>query len=296
MSLPFLKWAGNKQAIAKHVRAHLPPGKRLIEPFAGSAAIFLATDYSQNVVNDVNEDLYRLYTILKKEGESFIGRCEKLFTDENNTEERFYELRSEFNELQAELGELPREDSARRAALFVYLNRHCFNGLCRYNQSGGFNVPYGRYSSPSVPRERMFAFYKQAQNAEFTCRDFQEVMEEAGEGDVVYCDPPYVPLSKTSNFTSYAAGGFSAEDQKRLARAARDAAERGAVVLISNHDTPFTREIYQGADFCSFLVQRYISADGENREKAKEIMALFGADMERPCLYAEEVKQGELQL
>lgn len=296
MSDPFLKWAGNKQAIAAHVCAHLPEGKRLIEPFAGSAAIFLATNYPENFINDINPDLYRVYTTLKRQGEAFVERCEALFTEENNTEERFYELRDEFNDLKGELGTLSDEQVAWRAALFIYLNRHCFNGLCRYNQSGEFNVPYGRYKNPSTPRQRMLAFHQQAQTAEFQCRDFGEVMDEAGKGDVVYCDPPYVPLSATSNFTSYAAGGFSAKDQKRLAQKAREAAQRGAVVLISNHDTAFTREIYSGADICSFPVQRYISATGEDRKKVVEVLALFGTQMERPCLYAQQTEQGELEL
>ncbi|GMA63209.1 hypothetical protein GCM10025859_36490 [Alicyclobacillus fastidiosus] len=101
------------------------------------------------------------------------------------------------------------------------------------------------------------------------------MMREAEPGDVIYCDPPYIPLSRTSNFTSYQAGGFSAESQIRLARVARDLASRGVFILISNHDTPLTREVYQGASFVEFEVQRNISRDGGNRGRAKELLAIY---------------------
>ncbi len=131
---PFLKWAGNKYRIIDHVRESLPQGKRLIEPFAGSAAVFLNTDYEHYIINDNNPDLIHLYNILKKEGATFIKKCRYYFTPRFNNEEQYYKLRQKFNDSR---------NTYKRAILFVYLNRHGYNGLCRYNLKGGYNVPFG---------------------------------------------------------------------------------------------------------------------------------------------------------
>lgn len=188
---------------------------------------------------------------------------------ENNTPERYYELRQEFNMT---------GNRRKKAALFVYLNKHCYNGLCRYNSAGQFNTPFGRYRKPYFPEKEMLYFWQKAQNAVFLCCDFRESMAMAEPGDVVYCDPPYVPLSDTANFTSYSSEGFGPEEQRALAREAERLAGLGIPVLLSNHDTEFTRAIYASARIISFGVQRYISCDGQNRGKAAEVLALFGAD------------------
>jgi DNA adenine methylase len=272
---PFLKWAGSKTQLVKTLRRLLPPGDyRFIEPFVGSGAVFLNNPYASSLLSDSNHDLIHLYAVLKTKRDEFIRRCKKFFTPEHNSEETFYELREEFN---------ASRDTEARAALFVYLNRHCFNGLCRYNRKGAFNTPFGRYGKVYFPDDEMLAFAKKLSTAKLRQMDFREALAEAGEGDVVYCDPPYVPLTATSNFTSYAAGGFGKQDQQDLQKAALDAAARGAVVLISNHDTPFTQELYQGAKRVeSMLVSRTISCDGQNRNKAKELIAVFGES--RPAL------------
>lgn len=264
---PFLKWAGNKYRIVDRIRSLLPPGQQLIEPFAGSAAVFLNTEYAENLVNDLNLDVIHVFQTLKTQGTTFVDECKRLFTAENNTADAYYALRSEFNQT---------KDLTRKASVFVYLNRHGYNGLCRYNTDGGFNVPFGRYKKPYFPYEEMRMFYHKAQQATFTCEDFETVMRKARPGGVVYCDPPYVPLSSTANFTSYSAGGFGPQEQIRLARVAQEVAHAGIPVLISNHDNAFTREIYEEAEITSFDVQRFISCDGENRGKAAELLALFG--------------------
>jgi len=267
---PFLKWPGNKFRIVERLRAELPPGARLLEPFAGSAALFLNTDYDAYRLCDSNADLIRLYTLLQREGEAFIERCRPLFSPQNNAPERYYQLREEFNTATGA------RQQARRAALFLYLNRHGYNGLCRYNASGGFNVPFGRYKRPYFPAKEMLAFHHKAQRAEFIHSDFRRAMEAAQPGDVVYCDPPYVPLSASANFTTYSAGGFDLEDQQALADLAAELAERGVPVLISNHNTAFTRKVYgAAARITNFTVQRYISCIGGKRQKARELLASF---------------------
>ncbi len=263
---PFLKWAGNKYRIVERVKARLPAGKRLIEPFVGSGAVFLNTDYKRYLLADSNKDLIDLYSVLKKEGAAFIADCRKLFRSSNNSAEAYYRLRDEFNAC---------TDPRRRAVLFVYLNRHGYNGLCRYNAKGGFNVPFGRYKNPYFPEAEMLAFHAKARHATFVHQDFAGTLGKIHTGDVVYCDPPYVPLSASANFTSYAAGGFSMEQQHQLAAVAEQAAQKGVPVLISNHDTKETRRAYRGATIESLEVQRYISCKGHKRHKVDELLALF---------------------
>lgn len=263
---PFLKWAGGKHRLVERIKSKLPDGNRLIEPFVGSGAVFLNTDYSQNLLTDSNRDLINLYTFLQKEGAGFISYCKELFVPENNIEVVFYEFREEFNTT---------TDLRRKAALFIYLNRHCFNGLCRYNSKGIFNVPYGRYTKPKLQEEEMFYFYEKAKHAIFKVADFREVMSEAKAGDVVYCDPPYVPLSATSSFTSYAKEGFGLEEQHALADKAKELQKRGVAVVISNHDTEFTNQVYHPAEITSFNVQRFISSDTKNRNAVSELLAVF---------------------
>lgn len=263
---PFLKWAGGKYRLVERITAVLPPGGRLVEPFVGSGAVFLNTDYPRYLLADVNADLIALYQTLQREGTAFINTCETLFTPENNRKEVYYGFRAEFNST---------TDVRRKAALFLYLNKHGFNGLCRYNASGQFNVPFGRYQKPYFPRQEMLAFHQQAQWAEFVCADFTAVLPTLSPGDVVYCDPPYVPLSDTANFTSYSAGNFDLAQQRALAQQAELLAAQGIPVVISNHHTPFTEQIYQRADQHTFQVQRHISRDGANRQKADELLAVF---------------------
>jgi DNA adenine methylase len=266
---PFLKWAGNKFRIIERVKRKLPAGQRLVEPFTGSGAVFLNTDYEEYLLCDSNRDLIELYTILRDEGEAFIEEAGRYFDGSHNNEASYYELREEFNAARSH---------EKRAALFIYLNRHGYNGLCRYNAKGRFNVPFGRYKRPYFPEKELRAFHQKAQRAEFRLGGFEQTMQETRSGDVVYCDPPYVPLSASANFTSYSAGGFSLEQQQQLAELAQQNAARGIPVVISNHSTELTRRIYKSAGGeCgrAFSVQRYISCNGSRRHKASELLALF---------------------
>lgn len=263
---PFLKWAGNKFRIVDKVIKRLPDGHRLIEPFVGSGAVFLNTDYERYLLCDSNPDLIELYTLVKEDGVAFIEYARPLFSPRNNTPERFYALREEFNNC---------AEKPRRAALFVYLNRHGYNGLCRYNAKGGFNVPFGRYKRPYFPEEEILLFHRKAQRADFLHQDFATTLDKAKQGDVIYCDPPYLPLSASANFTSYSAGGFDMQQQKQLATIATHCAERGVPVLISNHNTRDARTIYGKAKLQRFAVQRYISCKGSSRSKAGELLALY---------------------
>ena len=165
-----------------------------------------------------------------------------------------------------------------RSLYFLYLNRHGFNGLCRYNKSGGFNVPFGSYKKPYFPEAEMWYFSEKAQKATFVCETYQQTFQRVEQGSVVYCDPPYAPLSTTANFTSYAGQGFSLDDQAALADIAeKTAKERGIPVLISNHDTTLTRRLYLGAELSVVKVKRTISRNTGSRNKVDELLALFPA-------------------
>jgi len=267
MTKPFLKWAGNKFRIIETIRTMLPQGSRLVEPFAGSGAVFLNTDYERYLLADSNADLISLFTIVRDQGDTFFAQCEKLFRPATNQEAYYYRRREEFNRC---------KNPERKAALFVYLNRHGYNGLCRYNAGGGFNVPFGRYKKPYFPARELQAFHERAQRAQFMHLDFVQVFAMLSAGDVVYCDPPYVPLSKSASFTSYSAGGFDLLQQSHLAQLAQVAKLQGVSVLISNHNTRFTRDAYQGADNIKRLqVKRLISCQGQKRHDAAELLALF---------------------
>ena len=264
---PFLKWAGNKYRIIDRIKKSLPKGKRLIEPFAGSAAVFLNTDYEQYMINDNNPDLIHLYNLLKSDGADFIKKCRYYFTPRFNNEEQYYKLRQKFNDT---------SDTSKRAVLFVYLNRHGYNGLCRYNLKGGYNVPFGRYKAPYFPEKEMLFFHKKAQRAQFILSSFEDVIQSAKQGDVIYCDPPYVALSPSANFTSYSTGGFNMEKQQQLADLANEISAKGIPIIISNHNTSFTRKAYDKANkITKFHVQRFISCNGKKRRTAGELLALF---------------------
>ena len=263
----FLKWAGGKFALTETLRQHLPPGELLVEPFAGAASLFLNSDYPHYHLNDINGDLIALYQQLQQQPQRVINETRALFVPENNNRERYLALRAEFNRGCSAL---------RRAALFIYLNRYGYNGLCRYNKRGLYNVPFGAYARPYFPEQELQTFAAKAKRCQFSSLPFEQLFEQLPQGAVVYCDPPYAPLSPTAAFTGYSGREFTAADQRRLADCALWAArERGAVVLISNHDLPFTREIYQEAQLSTIAVRRSISRNGHGRKAVGELLALY---------------------
>lgn len=145
----FLKWAGGKYSLIESITQYLPTGKVLVEPFVGAGSVFLNTDYDAYLLADINPDLIALYNLLKSEPDTFIRIANSLFCEQNNQRERYFQLRDEFNQT---------TDTEWRSALFLYLNRHGYNGLCRYNRKGGFNVPFGRYKKTLFPGKGIVVF------------------------------------------------------------------------------------------------------------------------------------------
>ena len=264
---PFLKWPGGKVRMLPQLRQMLPPGKRLVEPFMGSGAVFLNTEYPKYFLADTNRDLVNLFEHIKQEGAAFIEFCRPWFAESFNVEAVFYAMRELFNTT---------KDLRLRAALFLYLNKHCFNGLVRFNNKGYFNTPFGDFKRPYFPEKEMLLCQRHASLATFACQDFTVTMKNARAGDVVYCDPPYVPLSLTANFTKFTTVDFGPEQQHELARLASFLADKkGIPVIISNHDTEFVNEAYSKAQLHKVSVRRSISRDGATRGMAAEIVAVF---------------------
>jgi DNA adenine methylase len=270
MHKPFLKWLGGKIRLISNIKKLLPSGKRLVEPFVGSGAIFLNTEYNEYLLADSNNDLISLFIKLYKEGRKFIDISKSYFISKNNKEEEYLRLREEFNH-------------TKNPAIFVYLNRHCFNGLCRYNSDGEFNTPFGEYKDPvHFPIHEMILFAEKCREkkVQFIHSDFRETFKQIKSGDIVYCDPPYIPLSETSNFTSYDADGFSEKDHKDLI----DLVMQSSVpTLISNHDTEKVKKLYNRSTYIKTIYAgRFVGGD---RKSVKEILALFNQNYKEETLW-----------
>ncbi|RTP93919.1 Dam family site-specific DNA-(adenine-N6)-methyltransferase [Enterobacter asburiae] len=267
---PFLKWAGGKYSLLPDLDRLIPAGKRLVEPFVGGGSVFLNSEKHESfLLADVNADLINLYQMLEVDHIRVCSLARMLF-ERANSEVAYKELRDEFNN--------QRMGAPERAAAFLFLNRHCFNGLIRYNRDGFFNVGWGKYEAPYFPEIEIKAFKQKSHKCVFLNAGYRRTLALAGEGDVVYCDPPYEPLPGTAGFTNYAAGGFSWTDQISLAESCVAAHQRGAKVLISNSTAPRVIELYEQHGFTLHHVdaRRAISSKGSTRETAKDIVATLG--------------------
>ncbi len=262
----FLKWAGGKYSLIDTLSNRLPAGKRLIEPFVGSGSVFLNIDYPSYLVSDINPDLIHLFQIVKTDCHKLIMESKRLFTSQTNTKSCYDHFKSEFN---------LSSDAFYRALLFIYLNRHGFNGLCRYNRSGCFNVPFGQIAKPYFPEREIEIFSERSQNVQFKLQSFTDTFTEVRPGDVIYCDPPYVPLSITSKFSSYSVEQFGYKEQLMLTKIAESASRLGNHVLISNHDTSLSKGLYAKATIYEIHVSRTISCNSKNRKPAMELIAHF---------------------
>ncbi|EQA3408646.1 DNA adenine methylase [Cronobacter sakazakii] len=257
-----LKWAGNKTAIMPELIKHLPSGPRLVEPFAGSCAVMMATDYPHYLVADINADLINMYQVIKDEVEHFIAISKALFAC-NNFSEQYYVIREEFNHLHS-------LDLIWKAAYFLFLNRHCYRGLCRYNRAGHFNVPYGNYKAPYFPEAEIRTFAEKAQRATFICASYDETLALLVPGDVIYCDPPY-----NGTFSAYHTAGFTEDDQYQLASILERRASEGHPVIVSNSDTFLTRSLYRNFTHNRINVKRSIGIAAGEGKTADELIAVL---------------------
>ncbi|EJR6403500.1 Dam family site-specific DNA-(adenine-N6)-methyltransferase [Salmonella enterica] len=276
-----LIWAGSKYRTLNRLlnNERLPrSGSCLVEPFVGSGTVFLNTDYRRYVLCDTNEALINFFTTLTSCTEELINKTRPLFSDTNS--EAYYQLKGKFNET-ALKRDRSYEDCLNLAALFLYLNRHCFNGVWRTNKKGEFNVPFGR-KKYRFPEEEMRQFAEKARRtrAEFLCMDFRHTLQAqyllTSPDTVIYCDPPYLPKSKTADFRSYTAAGFTPDDHRDLVSHLLDVNRLyGAKVVISNSDTKETLEIYAPFKLHRLKVHRSVAASSKAREKAQEVIGVL---------------------
>lgn len=243
LAQPFLKWAGGKRQLLPEIQKLFPlESATYFEPFVGAGAVLFDLQPPRAVINDANEELVNCYEVVRSNPEELIGLAHE--HERNDSEEYFYKLRS--------LDRVPGLQGltrVERAARVIYLNKTCFNGLYRVNRQGHFNVPYGKHDkTPQVVDPEVIrgvSLYLKEARVEITCGDFRDAVARAGDGDFVYFDPPYDPVSKSASFTSYARGGFGREEQKALKRLCDELTERGCRVLLSNSDTEFVRELFR---------------------------------------------------
>lgn len=272
---PFLRWAGGKRRIVPSLLRFFPPGfdgraRRFFEPFVGGGALAIALGDpahpyyvpGENLfINDANPDLILAYKALRDHMEELVEHLARLAVKKDRA--AYEKVRNSMP-----TGTVP------RAARFIYLNKTCFNGLWRVNARGAFNVPFGRLKNPTIYDEQnLHALNRRLQCATITCEDFEVAVEAAREGDLVYFDPPYIPLTLTSSFSQYAKEGFRLEDQHRLASLIGELTARGVQVLLSNSSTPLTEEIFSPVvEFRQILVKRSISASPASRASVAELI------------------------
>lgn len=279
MIRPFIKWAGGKSRILPQLLQHLPKADCLVEPFVGSASVFLNTDYRRYVLADINPDLINLLRVAKRYPDQLIEDARPLFLNGNNPA-YYAEIRSEFNAIASKSAASIPEYDLLRAAAFLYLNRHGYNGLCRYNLQGEYNSPFGKSAgAPYFPDTEIRLFSEKANDtrAIFLCTSFEYTLRSiGGNSAAIYCDPPYIPASKTANFTQYHTAPFTTAHHRLLASMLQELNTRhGTGVVISNSDTPQTRDIYHSFNLQNIDVQRSISTNTEKREKAKEVIGIL---------------------
>lgn len=264
---PFLKWAGGKTQLTDSLLERMPIYFYTYhEPFVGSGALFFRLYRDQKIkhaiLSDINAELVDTYIAIR----DHVGDVIQLLSNFPHDEKFYYQIR-ETDPWSVSISE--------RAARMIYLNKTGYNGLYRVNRQGKFNVPFGQYKSPKyLDKENLLAVSRALENVEILCTSFDTVIERAKPGDWVYFDPPYVPLSQTSNFTSYHANGFGLTDQERLRDICIELSRNNVYITLSNSDTAIIRSLYNYPNFAidEVLANRAINCNGEKRGKITELV------------------------
>lgn len=252
---PLLKWAGGKTQLLPELKAKLPKKyNQFIEPFIGGGALFFSLSPEQGVIADSNPELVNLYRAVADDVDAVIEALGKHV----NTSEHFYEVRA------LDWKTMPVAEAAART---IFLNRTCFNGLYRVNRSGGFNAPFGHYKNPKIlDAPSLRAASAVLQRSTIVLGDYKTVLRDhAGEGDVVFLDPPYLPISQYSDFKRYTAEQFYEEDHRELAAEVERLHELGAHVIVTNSNHPLVHELFEGYEIEIVQTKRYISSDASKR-------------------------------
>lgn len=287
MVQPVLKWAGGKRQLLDELYARFPEDyNHFHEPFFGGGALFFDLEPEDGTINDTNTRLINFYKQVRDNPDDLIKYLKSFYAPEADPDEsRDYvesnhkgrEIKNYYYQQRAIFNKRPYGDDfdpVEEAAILLYLNRTCYNGLYRENSNGGFNVPIGRYANPDwIQAERIHEVSDILDDTKVLNTDFSYITEYAEAGDLVYFDPPYEPMSPTANFTDYSADGFGLDDQKRLLKVAQELDEKGVSVILSNSGV-----MYEMYDDAGFYVEkegatRAINSDASNRDEVDEIIA-----------------------
>lgn len=266
-----LKWPGGKKQLLNEIEKYIPENVNIYyEPFIGGGAVFFDLMFANAYMNDVNWELINVYKQIKNHSKKLIQLLEE--HKKNHSKEYYYHIRAfDRNEQYKNLS------SIEKAARFIYLNKTCYNGLYRVNSKGQFNAPMGEYKNPKICDKDLIlemSQYLKENHVQIKNMDFKRFLKNAQEGDFVYLDPPYDPVSDTANFTSYSKDGFDKKDQIRLKKVCDDLNKKGVNFLLSNSDTDFINDLYKDYKIVKVKARRNINSKGDSRGEVSEILVM----------------------
>ena len=262
---PIVKWVGGKRQLMFELLKNMPENyNRYFEPFIGGGALFFELQPVNAYISDMNEELINLYQVVRDNVDELVADLQK----HDISKEYFMEIR---NIDRTE--EYKNWSNIQKASRFIYLNRTCFNGMYRVNSKGEFNVPFGHYKNPRIVDENnLINCSNLLQKTEIKHADFSEILKKVKKGDFVYFDPPYVPLSETSSFTSYTKDGFDMDMQFKLRDVCDELDSMGVKFLLSNSDTKLVNELYENYNIKKVFASRQINANADGRGKITEVL------------------------
>ena len=264
-----MKWVGGKRQLLDDIIPLLPDYfSTYVEPFVGGGALLFEIQPKKAIVNDLNHELINLYKVIKDNPNELLSLLEE--HELNNSEEYFYQIRAlDRSESYNEMSDIE------KAARIIYLNKTCYNGLFRVNQSGQFNSPYGKYKNPNIvnkPVVLAMANYFQNNNITLLNGDYKMALKKLRKGAFVYFDPPYMPISSSSSFTGYTENGFDKKQQIELKEECDKLNSRGIKFLLSNSDHPFIRDLYKDYEIITVRAKRSINSNSNKRGEINEVL------------------------
>ncbi|KAA8667301.1 DNA adenine methylase [Clostridium sp. MT-14] len=264
---PFVKWVGGKRQLIKEISKYIPKGNyKYYEPFVGGGAIFFDLQPKNAVINDYNSELINTYNVIKNNVEELI---EYLKTYPND-EEFYYNMRESDRKKEYE-----NWSEIKKASRFIYLNKTCYNGLYRVNQAGYFNTPFGRYKNPNIVNDvvlKAVSKFLNENNIVIKSGDYKEVLKGIKKNSFVYLDPPYDPVSHSSNFTGYTMGGFGKDQQIELKEVCDELNKKKIKFLLSNSNTEFIRNLYNNYNIEIVNANRSINSIASKRGEVEEVL------------------------
>ncbi len=263
---PFVKWAGGKRQLLGEIEKRLPPQyNNYFEPFIGGGAVLFKLQPENATISDSNSYLINAYETIRDNKQELIDLLEdwdNKICDIN----RYYEMREKFNEKIRD-----NKHDVEAAALLIFLNKRCYNGLYRVNSKGFFNVPFNnKTNTKSISKENIMELSDYLKNVDISCCDFEEGISKAKKGDFIFFDSPYAPINPTS-FESYTKEGFDIESHKRLSDIFKKLHKKGCYLMLTNHNTPFINDLYKGFNIDVVQVNRIINRKADNR-KGEEVI------------------------